>query len=136
MKIANNDRGLGANMRGKNIQLPTPRSVPLFNPKLSIGSNPRIKANLQQYQPADSRAVRAGMLETLNRSIRSINRYFAESVQYRNIRFSLHEASGKRVAVVTDTKTGRRIQQIPAEAVLNLAANLRDASGVLFNTRG
>lgn len=136
MKLSNRSNGIAGSGVGRKVNVPKFKHQQLFNPSLSISGNPRIAANLRPFNPVDAGNIRAASLETLNRSVDTINRQLRDSQQFRSIRFSVDRASGKNIAVVTDTRTGRVVRTLPSEQTITLAARLRDASGLLVDVVG
>lgn len=52
-----------------------------------------------------------------------------------NLNFSVHEASGQIMVSVVDKETGDVIREIPSEALLDLAAKLQEAVGLIFDKK-
>ena len=136
MKIINRKMGLAAHMIGSGTKIPETKYRPLFDPNLTVSGNKMVMANLQQYQPVSAGEVRAEAMETLERAVDSINVYLRENQQYSGISFSLDQASGRTVAVISDMNTGERLKEIPSSGLLTLAARLRSASGLLVDVLG
>ena len=103
----------------------------LFNPKLV--RNDRLRASLDEFRPANPQVIRAAMLAKLNRSVDSINRHLQKSKNTKGVFFELDPDSNHSFATIKDKRTGEVIKQIPAEGVLQIAANLRDASGLIVS---
>ena len=53
-----------------------------------------------------------------------------------DLRFSVHEASGRIMVTVIDESTGEVIREIPPSEVLNLAAKLDAMVGLIFDQKG
>jgi uncharacterized FlaG/YvyC family protein len=108
----------------------------LVDPDAFIGNNPNIRANLKDFSPIDPRTIRAENLAKLTQQVEEVNRQIAGSMHFNGIRFAVHEESGQSFAVIRDRDTGEVIKQIPAQAFLEIAARLQDASGLLVDTLG
>ncbi|MBI3993941.1 MAG: flagellar protein FlaG [Candidatus Lambdaproteobacteria bacterium] len=136
MKIINRHMGLAAHMIGSGAKVPDLKMRPLVDPNLMVDSNRMVMDNLEAFKQVTPDKVRAESLETLERAVDSINVYLRESQTYQNVRFSLDEASGRTIAVISDMNTGERLKQIPSESLVTLAARLRSASGLLVDVLG
>ena len=108
----------------------------LVQPELFVQNDPAIQANLKQFHPVDPQAIRADTLQKLTQQVEEVNRQIESTMQFSGIRFGVHEESGRSFAVIRDQTSGKVIKQIPAEAFLEIAARLREASGLLVNTMG
>ena len=69
----------------------------------------------------------------LNQAVKQIND-FVQDIQ-RNIEFSVDDDTGRTVIRVYDSSTEELIRQIPNEEVLELAKNLKQNNGLLFNAK-
>lgn len=58
-----------------------------------------------------------------------------EGLRNVNLNFSVHEASGQIMVSVVDKETGDVIREIPSEALLDLAAKLQEAVGLIFDKK-
>ena len=108
----------------------------LVDPHAFVQNNPAIQANLKEFSPVDAKEIRADTLARLTRQVEDVNREISSSMHFKGIRFAVHEESGQSFAVIRDRDTGDIIKQIPAQAFLEIAARLRDASGLLVDTKG
>ncbi len=52
-----------------------------------------------------------------------------------DLHFSVHQASGQVMVVVTDEDTGEIIREIPSQEMLNLAAKLEEMMGLIFDQK-
>jgi flagellar protein FlaG len=52
-----------------------------------------------------------------------------------DLNFSVHEASGKIMVTVVDEDTGKVIREIPSRELLDLAAKLEEAIGLIFDEK-
>jgi uncharacterized FlaG/YvyC family protein len=135
------------NLSFKNEQLPKetglggPKIRPqeplaLVNPDVFVQNNPSVSANLGQFNPIDPGAIRLETLDKLKASVDAVNEQIAQSLQFSGIRFGVHEESGRSFAVIRDRDTGKVLKQIPAQAFLEIAGRLREASGLLVDMMG
>jgi len=122
------DTGLG----GDAIQPQKP--LALVQPEIFVENNPNIQANLKDFQPIDPAAIKADTLAKLTQQVELVNQQIARTMKFSGVRFGVHEESGRSFAVVRDRDSGEVIKQIPAEAFLEIAARLQDASGLLMDT--
>jgi flagellar protein FlaG len=53
-----------------------------------------------------------------------------------DLQFSVHEASGQVMIVVSEESTGKLIREIPSREVLNLAAKFDEMVGLIMDKRG
>ena len=53
-----------------------------------------------------------------------------------DLKFMVHEASGKMMVKVTDGSTGQTIREIPPSELLNLAVRLDEMIGLIFDQEG
>jgi flagellar protein FlaG len=53
-----------------------------------------------------------------------------------DLRFSVHEASGKIMVTVTDGSTGEVIRQLPPSEILDIAARVDKMIGLIFDQKG
>lgn len=112
------------------------RMVPFVQPEFFVQNNPAIKANIAPFNPINPKNIRAEFLSKLNASIDGVNSMIATSQQYKNVRFGVHEETGFYFARLLDQDTGRVLKQYPAENFLEIAARLKEASGLLVDIMG
>ena len=106
---------------------------PLVNPDLS-GTLPEIKRELiGLVKPVVPEAVRREQLDALQSAIDSVNAYIRSTQANFGIQFELHQRSGLTYALIRNMETGRVLKQIPTETLLNIAARVRQASGIFAN---
>ncbi|WP_169308229.1 flagellar protein FlaG [Ferrimonas aestuarii] len=67
--------------------------------------------------------------ERVEKATQGLNEFFS-SIQ-KNIQFSIDEDTDRSVVKVLEASSGEVIRQIPAESVLELAAKMSKASGLL-----
>ncbi len=108
-----------------------PRRVPFVRPEMFVQNNPAIQRLLAPLDPVNPMQIRADLKARLQRQVTEVNRQIQASRQFRGIRFEVDQASGRAVALVRDTRSGQVLKQIPAEQMLEMAARLKEASGLL-----
>ena len=107
------------------------KSQRLFNPKL-VG-NPALSRQLDSVRVTNPKMIRDAALERLNSSAHTINRHLQKFKSTKGLSFHIDANSSRTVAVIKDKRTGEVLKEIPAEGVLQIAANLRDASGLIVS---
>ena len=85
-----------------------------------------------QVPPAEQEAKKIDEAE-LSQAVKQIND-FVQDIQ-RDLEFSVDDDTGRTVIRVYDSKTDELIRQIPNEEVLELAKNLKETNGLLFNAK-
>ena len=85
-----------------------------------------------QAPPAEQEVKEVDEAE-LSQAVKQLND-FAQDIQ-RDIEFSVDDDTGRTVIRVFDSKTDELIRQIPNEEVLELAKNLKETNGLLFNAK-
>ena len=116
-----------------NLRIQPVELQPLVNPEM-VGSLSEAQRNLIGLTRAivpDS--VRQEQLDTLQMAIDAVNAYIQSTQQSFSIRFELHQRSGLTYALIRNTETGQVLKQIPSNALLNIAARVRQASGIFAN---
>ncbi len=83
--------------------------------------------------PSEPKGVKAVDQAELNQAVKQIND-FVQDIQ-RNIEFSVDDDTGRTVIKVFDSSSEELIRQIPNEEVLELAKNLKNSNGLLFNAK-
>jgi uncharacterized FlaG/YvyC family protein len=112
------------------------KSVPLVRPELFVQNIPAVKQNIAPFNPTNPEVIRAELLNRLNASVEGVNAQIESMQQFTGIRFGVHEESGRFFAVIRDSQTGKPLKQIPAEAFLDIAARLKESSGLLVDIMG
>ena len=102
----------------------------IVNPAFFISNNPRVSANLAQFNPINPARVRAAAKATLARSVDEVNRHIQGSILFKGVSFEVDEASGRSFAVVRNRQTGEVLKQIPGDKFLTRAARLKEAAGL------
>jgi len=81
----------------------------------------------QGIQPASGGQ---GRLYALQAAADAVNAYIRSTQANFSIRFEVDERSGLMVALIRNVDTGEVLKQIPSETLLNIAARVRQASGI------
>src|SRR5579863_8238250 len=77
--------------------------------------------------------VRQEQMDDLQLSVDAVNAYIRSTQETFSIQFELHQRSGLMYALVRNVETGKVLKQIPTETLLNIAARVRQASGIFTN---
>lgn len=81
--------------------------------------------NIQQFK--DSMNEKIGRIaETMDSYVQSIQR---------DLKIQVDEKTGKIIVKVTSQETGKVIREIPSEEMLNLAARIKEMTGILFDEK-
>ena len=107
------------------------KTIPLFNPK--IIRNPALAKQLDPIRVTNPQIIREAALKQLNSSVDTINRHLQKFKSTKGLFFEIDENSSRSFAVIKDKRTGEVLKEIPAQGVLQIAANLRDASGLIVS---
>ena len=86
-----------------------------------------------QVPPAEQEVKKEIDEAELSQAVKQIND-FVQDIQ-RDLEFSVDDDTGRTVIRVYDSKTDELIRQIPNEEVLELAKNLKETNGLLFNAK-
>ena len=107
------------------------RTIPLVNPDLFVNNHPGIKREIAKLDPVNPKTIRSDARERIHRMVEAANKMIRDSIHLKSIIFAVDDDSGRAVAVIKDKKTGQTIRQIPTEQTLNMAARLKESSGLL-----
>ena len=107
------------------------KSHPLFNPR--IMRNPTLSKQLDSIRPSNPQVIRDAAIAKLNRSVETINRHLQKFKNTKGVFFEVDQNSNRSFAVIRDKRTGEVLKEVPAQGVLQIAANLRDASGLIVS---
>lgn len=116
------------NPRLQPIDLP-----PLINPDMVGSITGAKRALIGLTQAVNPESVRAEQLAQMQAAIDTVNAYIRSTQTTFAIRFELHQRSGLMYALIVNTDTRQVIKQIPSETLLNIAARVRQASGILVD---
>lgn len=108
-------------------------SQPIGMPSMNVLDDPRITALLEIDNPISPRHVRAEAMRQFERMLEGINKYIVSQLRYTGIQFFTETRSGRIVAVIRDVNTGEVLKVMPSRAVLEIAARLKSASGLLVD---
>ncbi len=98
----------------------------------SVSAYQDVKSTTEQI-PSEQKEVKAVDQAELDQAVKQIND-FVQDIQ-RNIEFSVDDDTGRTVIKVYDSSSEELIRQIPNEEVLELAKNLKNNNGLLFNAK-
>lgn len=113
------------------IRKPTHRTIPLVNPDRFVQNHPGIQRMVAESDPVNPDTIRMETRQRIQRMADEANRMIRDSIHFKRIEFGVDQESGRFVAVVRDRETGQTLKQIPSEQMLNMAARLKSASGLL-----
>lgn len=118
------------------IKKPKFERPPLVQPELMVQNNPAVQRLLEPFKPFTPKQVRAAAKQNIEEMVANVNARIKSMQQFKGIRFDIDARSGRTVAVVRDRKSGEVLKQIPREGLLEIAARLREASGLLVDKQG
>lgn len=101
----------------------------------SVNAYQDVKSTTEQVGqiPSEPKDVKPVGQAELDQAVKQIND-FVQDIQ-RNIEFSVDDDTGRTVIKVFDSSSEELIRQIPNEEVLELARNLKNNNGLLFNAK-
>jgi uncharacterized FlaG/YvyC family protein len=105
------------------------RQPTLVNPDLFVQNNPAFQRLFADLNPANPARVRQMTKEQLQQMVADTNRKIAGSVQFKGIRFDLHEESGRMFAVIKDRRSGEVLKQFPSDYLLEMSSRIQKAAG-------
>jgi len=106
---------------------------PLINPDLVGSVSGAQRALIGLTQAISPENVRAEQLAQLEAAVDSVNEYIRSTQASFAIHFELHQRSGLMFALIINTDTRQVLKQIPSETLLNIAARVRQASGIFVD---
>ena len=103
--------------------------------KLSTPSKTSATLKTMQEGVDSSRDKSATLTQDMRERVDAILSYLNNEMIQRNrkITFNVDEGTGLTVVTVTNSSTGRVVQQLPPEEVLKLSANLESLKGLIFD---
>ena len=104
--------------------------IPMVNPSTMVQFHAGIKRNLAPFKSISKENIRADLKERLSQAIETVNTYVTEGIKLKNVSFSYHEESGKAYMVMRDQRSGEVLKKYPSEFALNMAVQLKRASGL------
>jgi uncharacterized FlaG/YvyC family protein len=116
------------NPRLQPIDLP-----PLINPDMVGSATAAQRALIGLTQATVPEKVRAEQLALLESAVDTVNAYIRSTQAGFSIRFELHQRSGLMYALIINTDNRQVLKQIPSETLLNIAARVRQASGIFVD---
>lgn len=118
----------------ESVSMVQKNSTPPFVPSLSFPAADAVRAAEEEAKPAQDEKRAEGLSQlaefALEQGEKAVN---VEEPRHVNLNFSIHEASGQIIVSVVDKDTGEVIREIPPEALVDLAAKLQEAVGLLFD---
>jgi hypothetical protein len=108
-------------------------SGPIGMPSTNVLDDPRIIVLLEIDNPIGPHHIRAEAIRQLDKMLEGINKYITSQLRHTGIQFFTEERSGRIVAVIRDVNTGEVLKVMPGRAILEIAARLKKASGILVN---
>jgi uncharacterized FlaG/YvyC family protein len=103
---------------------------PLVDPDMAGTASPAGRALIGLTQAISPRSVRQEQLDALQSAVDAVNTYIRSTQANYSIRFEVHQRSGLTYALIRNAETGQVLKQIPSETLLNIAARVRQASGI------
>ena len=114
----------------RTIRKPNFKVPPIVDPDFFISNNPRVKANLAQFDQIVPAKLRANALARLSNQVTEVNRQIQDSILFKGVTFEVHEESGRAFAVVKNQRTGEVLKQIPGDEFLERSSRLKEAAGL------
>lgn len=96
------------------------------SPSANLTSNPNANPSFTAKKEVVNKDTVESAVESINGAIEHINR---------GLRFSVHEDTQRMMVQVVDVVTQEVIKEIPPEDVLDTAARIREAIGLLIDER-
>ncbi len=116
------------NPRIRPVEIP-----PLVDPSLGGAMTAAQRALIGLTHAVTPASVRQEQLAQLQSAVDSVNAYIRETQTDFSIRFELHQRSGLTYALIRNAQTGQVLKQIPTETMLNIAARVKQASGIFVD---
>ena len=118
---------------------PTPTSAkPLKSPEISVDAGiknigeatAKLTAELNESKTSSAKNIE-DLQSQLKETIESLN--IKMEMKSSNLSFSVDEISDRVMVTIVDDKTGEKIRQVPAEAIIKVAHNMEALKGVIFD---
>ena len=87
--------------------------------------NEKIREARQEQQEEEGKPTLAEKVVDVQKSL--------DIVQDTKLQFSIHEATGEEIIIVSDKSSGELIREIPSEEFLDLAAKIDQMVGLIFD---
>lgn len=108
----------------------------LFNPKQHISEHGGVRKLIKKARPNPTiMESHQDYSKKLREAVANINRYIQKNTKYKGLRFDVHEEANRNFVRIRDLKTGEQTNQIQTDFILELAGRLRNASGIIKNTK-
>jgi flagellar protein FlaG len=122
----------------RSIKPPPAPAKPLKSPEVSIDAEiksigeatAKLTAELSESKTSSAKKMEDLQVQ-LKETIESLN--IKIEMKSSNLSFSVDEISDRVMVTVVDDKTGERIRQVPAEAIIKVAHNMEALKGVIFD---
>ena len=116
---------------------PTP-AKPLKSPTVSVDAGmkdigeatAKLTADLRESKTSSAKKMEDLRIQ-LKETIESLN--IKMEMKSSNLSFSVDEISDRVMVSIVDDKTGEKIRQVPAEAIIKVAHNMEALKGVIFD---
>lgn len=108
-------------------------SPPLIDSSLAGATTAAQRALIGLTQAVTPASVRQEQLAQMQAAVDSVNAYIRSTQADFSIRFELHQRSGLTYALIRNVETGQVLKQIPTETMLNIAARVKQASGIFVD---
>jgi flagellar protein FlaG len=116
---------------------PTP-AKPLKSPTVSVDAGmkdigeatAKLTADLRESKTSSAKKMEDLQIQ-LKETIESLN--IKMEMKSSNLSFSVDEISDRVMVTIVDDKTGEKIRQVPAEAIIKVAHNMEALKGVIFD---
>ena len=113
----------------ENISLSVKSSNPLSQANIAVQGTilPEVKGKAEEEKkPAELSQIAEIAMDLRNKM---------QVLHNVDLNFSIHEASGKIMVTVVNEDTGEVIREIPSRELLDLAAKLEEAIGLIFDKK-
>ena len=122
----------------QSIKPPPAPAKPLKSPEISVDAGikdigeatAKLTAELSESKTSSAKNIE-DLQAQLKETIESLN--IKMEMKSSNLSFSVDEISDRVMVTVVDDKTGERIRQVPAEAIIKVAHNMEALKGVIFD---
>lgn len=108
-------------------------STPLIDPSLVGSATQAQRALMGLTQAVSPESVRKEQMAQMQAAVDSVNAYIRSTQADYSIRFEVHQRSGLTYALIRNAQTGQVLKQIPSEMMLNIAARVKQASGIFVD---
>ena len=111
---------------------------PLKSPTVSVDAGmkdigeatAKLTADLKESKTSSAKKMEDLQVQ-LKETIESLN--IKMEMKSSNLSFSVDEISDRVMVTIVDDKTGEKVRQVPAEAIIKVAHNMEALKGVIFD---